>query len=392
MKLVYLFIISLIFTFDSFPQTDFTPEQIFEMVDHSVVVIISYSKDGIEAQGSGVVINDSGYVVTNHHVVKDASSIVIKHYHNTITDVKYIAQDIAKDLYILKINDNTLTPIKVADNPLLKQGQRIYAIGSPEGYENSISEGIISGFRRDNNDIDLIQTTAPIADGSSGGALVNSKGELIGISVSGLHEGSIYFAIPTSHVITLLSNTTTSQITETFDNNTENLYSVTQTNNQTQEDNRTDVDYYYEAINAYNAEDYEKAITLFSKYLEQNSEDNNAYFKRGYSFSKIKDYESAINDFSKTISNTSTALESYFHRANAFYSLGKYQEALSDYSDAINIISDYAVLYYNRGYTNYKLGNLKQASDDWEKALNLNPEYESELKSKLTKIKNKLSK
>ncbi|HRJ85717.1 MAG TPA: S1C family serine protease, partial [Ignavibacteria bacterium] len=179
---------------------ELTPDKIFEKVNNSVVVVLAYDNLGNMFQGSGVVINSDGLIVTNHHVCKDANRIEIKHYNKEIKNVSIYKYDEVKDILFLKTDDRTLTPIPYGSSSSLRTGQRIYAVGSPEGYENSISEGIVSGFRTDENNVKLIQMTCPITDGSSGGAVLNSKGELIGLSVSGQHEGALYFAIPVNDI------------------------------------------------------------------------------------------------------------------------------------------------------------------------------------------------
>ena len=107
-------------------------------------------------------------MVTNYHVCKDANKFEINHYKKAYKDVQIVKQDPDKDIAILKVPNFPLNSIKIGNSNELKPGQRIYAIGSPEGYENSISEGIISGVRHDSNGNQVIQMTAPITEGSSG--------------------------------------------------------------------------------------------------------------------------------------------------------------------------------------------------------------------------------
>ncbi len=337
---------------------ELSADKIYEKVDNSIVVILAYDNLGNVFQGSGVVINNEGMIVTNHHVCKDASRIEIKHYSKEIKNVKVYKYDEIKDILILKTDDETFTPITYGNSNNLKAGQRIYAVGSPEGYENSISEGIISGFRTDENNVKLIQMTCPITDGSSGGAVLNSKGELIGLSVSGQHDGSLYFAVPINDVFALLGmDNTVAEVTDP-------------------------VKYYEIGTIANENKNYKEAEINFSKYLEKFSNDVSAYYNRGYARFKLKEYKKAISDFS-TVLETGATSESFFYRGNCYYSLKEYKNALADYTKALEQEPDNYDIYYNRGYANFKMKSYTDAINDWKRTIELNPEYESELALKI---------
>ncbi|HRE12377.1 MAG TPA: trypsin-like peptidase domain-containing protein [Ignavibacteria bacterium] len=337
---------------------ELTPDKIFEKVNNSVVVVLAYDNLGNMFQGSGVVINSDGLIVTNHHVCKDANRIEIKHYNKEIKNVSIYKYDEVKDILFLQTDDRTLTPIPYGSSSTLRTGQRIYAVGSPEGYENSISEGIVSGFRTDENNVKLIQMTCPITDGSSGGAVLNSKGELIGLSVSGQHEGALYFAIPVNDIYAIIGIET--QYTEVSD----------------------PFKYYEIGTQANESKNYNDAEVYFSKYLEKFSSDATAYYKRGYARFKLKEYKKAISDFS-TVLQTSETSESFFYRGNCYYSLKDYKNALADYNKAIEQEPDNYDIYYNRGYANFRLKNYSEAVSDWQKAVELNPDYKNELDVKI---------
>ncbi|HEY3250924.1 MAG TPA: trypsin-like peptidase domain-containing protein [Ignavibacteria bacterium] len=366
-KITYLIIIALIFVKSPlFSQQELSAEKIYDMVNNSVVVVLAYDNTGNMYQGSGVVISNDGWVVTNYHVCKDADKIEIKHYTNEFKNVETIVSDEQKDILILKVKNLSLKPLQSVNGSNLKPGQRIYAIGSPEGYENSISEGIISGFRNDENNIRLIQMTTPITDGSSGGAVVNSSGELIGLSMSGQHEGSLYFALPVSEILNLLGTKT--NITESEDQ----------------------LNYFEVGTKATEKENYKEAEFYFTKYLDKFSNDFAAYYNRGYARFKLKEYKNAISDFSKVVEYDSSDEKSYFYRGNCYYFSKDFKNAYSDYSRAINLNSYNADLYYNRGFSALKLNNYAAAVKDWEKAIELEPEYSKELAAKINSAKEKL--
>lgn len=180
------------------------PEEIFAKANESVVAIIAYDVEDIKmSQGSGVII-DTGFVVTNFHVYQGSDKMRVFHLGKDYEVIRIIGVDIERDIIVCQ-TDNTLLPLEIDASNEFRIGERIYAIGSPLGYENSITEGLISGLRKidDNN---LIQISAPISFGSSGGAVVNSRGKLIGISTSGHLYSDINFAIPIEAIYDLATN------------------------------------------------------------------------------------------------------------------------------------------------------------------------------------------
>ena len=368
-KFLSLILLTVALRYSAFAQAELSPDQIFERSDNSVVVILAYDKAGNLYQGSGVVLNNNGLIATNYHVCSDANRIDVKHYKQEYKNAEVYLRDEAKDLLILKINSSELTPIIVSTSAILKSGQRVYSIGSPEGYENSISEGIISGFRYDSSGNKLIQMTTPITEGSSGGALVNSKGELIGLSVSGQHEGNLYFAVPSDDILLL-----------------------TGTESVTTSENSAEVNYYEEGTLAKENQNYREAEVYFTKHLEKFSYDVKAYFNRGYSRTKLKEYQKAINDFDKAIEINPDNAESYFYRGNCRYSLMEYDDAVTDYNKAIKLDPEYVEFYYNRGFAYFKNKDYKEAINDWDKCTSLNPDYSKELSSKIKTAKERLQK
>jgi hypothetical protein len=407
------------FTLRVYSQNDLSPEVIYEKVNNSVVIVLAYAQNGDIFQGSGVVVSSpdsiaGALVVTTHHIIKDAIRIEVKHYNRTFQTTEIIQKDEAKDILILKVLELDLQPITVGSSSNLRHGQRIYSIGSPEGFENTISEGIISGFRQLDNFVNVIQMTAPITEGSSGGAIVNGKGELIGLSLSGQHEGNIYFAIPVNDIIPLINSvqisksdsiktnvpdTIPSSLTENqHKNSNEPLNIPADTNfvlNEESDDNKhthqfttaEQINYIQKADIAYENEDYKQAIYYFTKHLETNANDEIAYFKRGCSHIKLKENAEAIVDFTKTLEQNPENFESYFYRGNAYFSISNYEKALNDYTKAISLTQNSAVLYYNRGLTNYKLSEYSNAVQDWEKAIQLNQNYARELNDIINKTK-----
>lgn len=171
-------------------RTEKTYEEL-ALLSSSVVMIAIHNQNGdVIGTGSGIMISTDGYILTNNHVASGGRYYSVKIEDD---DQVYQTDELIKynpdlDLAVIRI-DRSLTPLYISrgENKLVR-GQRVVAIGSPLGLFNSISDGIIAGFRKINN-VDMIQFTAPISHGSSGGAVLNMYGEVIGISTAGFDDG-----------------------------------------------------------------------------------------------------------------------------------------------------------------------------------------------------------
>jgi S1-C subfamily serine protease len=181
---------------------DLTVPQIVKKWNESILLVKSIDKNGnILGQGSGFVISENGVIATNYHVVKSSHSVLIQFVNGkSYQEVSLIAGYPSNDLAILYIEkDDSFLPVILGDSDNLQTGEQILAIGNPYGFENTISDGLISGIRKI-GDFKLLQITAPVSPGSSGGALFNMKGEVIGITSIGSQwdAQNLNFAIPTN--------------------------------------------------------------------------------------------------------------------------------------------------------------------------------------------------
>ncbi len=164
----------------------------------------------VKSLGSGVIIDeDAGYIVTNFHVIDGADEIAVTMFDGVQLEAKIVGSDSEADVAILKIDHDNLTSIPFADSSKLRVGDFTVAIGNPFGLGQTVTSGIVSALGRTGLGIegyeDFIQTDASINPGSSGGALVNLRGELIGINTAMLASGGagnvgIGFAIPINMV------------------------------------------------------------------------------------------------------------------------------------------------------------------------------------------------
>lgn len=189
-----------------------TAESVYNAVNPSIVGIVVYNSSGIKGYASGVVYSEDGYIITNDHIYEDVANAKFKvyAYDGKSYEAEFVAGDNRSDLAVLKIDADGFFPATFGNSDELNYGERVYAIGRPNDATaaSSITGGYISFLNRrvqnsTNYSSRLIQTDSAVNPGSSGGALVNEFGQVIGITSSKLvgsqYEG-IGYAIPTTTV------------------------------------------------------------------------------------------------------------------------------------------------------------------------------------------------
>lgn len=201
---------------DGLPTTE-----IVALAAPSVVSLTTYADDSVEAvgYGSGVIVTADGYIVTNAHVIQDADTVRVLLDSGEGFTAEIVGRDEQNDLALLKINAQGLVAAKFADPTSVRRGQRVVAIGNAAGLlPGTPTLGIVSGVERNlalpltgglEVELPLIQTDAAINPGSSGGALVNAYGQVIGINVAKLPDAeidNIGFAIPVDIVQRVVQN------------------------------------------------------------------------------------------------------------------------------------------------------------------------------------------
>lgn len=188
--------------------SELTTTQVADKLTPEVVGVIIYNLQSVEptAEGSGIVMSQDGYIITNAHVISGAQKIrIVMSNGKTYDSVKTIGQDTKSDLAVLKIDATGLKYATFGDSSQLKVGQSVIAIGNPGGLTlaSTVTNGIVSGLNRSignsNYSMTYIQTNALINPGNSGGPLVNMYGQVVGINSSKIEETGyegIGFAIP----------------------------------------------------------------------------------------------------------------------------------------------------------------------------------------------------
>jgi S1-C subfamily serine protease len=186
-----------------------TPATVFRQTHSSVVLIVGAGGDEV-AQGSGFIIAKNR-VVTNFHVIEGLSVAYARFSDGHTEPVQgVVIADKSQDIAVLEVPTNGRSSLTFGDDITLREGDPVLALGAPRGLELTLTNGIVSAFRKSRGQF-LIQNTAPIAPGSSGGPLLNSSGQVVGITSMQLTDTpGIYFSIGISQVRTLLKAAATS--------------------------------------------------------------------------------------------------------------------------------------------------------------------------------------
>ena len=309
--------------------------------------------------GSGFFVKPN-LIATNYHVIAGAASGTAKLVgkHTTYKIEGWTATDEDNDLALLKVSAYGIKPLMLGNSDAVKIGETVYVAGNPKGLEGTFSDGIISS-RRDKYTKERFQMTAPISPGSSGGPVLNSKGEVIGVSVAAhrdLDAQNLNFAIPSNYLKTLL----------TLSKPAKPLSQANQTISAETYFRRgnacSDLGLYDLAI-----ANYDKAIGLKPTFVD-------AYNNRGAAKGKLGQYFAAISDFDKAIQLKPDEAKVYYNRGIAKGKLGQYFAAISDFDKAIQLEPDEAKAYYSRGIAKGKLGQYFAAISDFDKAIQRKPD------------------
>jgi len=180
-------------------------QEVAKKVSPSVVLLVMEDKNGQPlAMGSGFVVRD-GVIATNLHVIEGAARGYAKlaERKEKYNIAGTVAVDDARDIALLAVEDIKAPALTIGDSKQLAVGDEVYAVGNPRGLEGTFSAGIISSIRKVGDD-SLLQITAPISPGSSGGPVVNNRGDVIGVAVATFRGGqNLNFAIPSAYLSAL---------------------------------------------------------------------------------------------------------------------------------------------------------------------------------------------
>ena len=304
-------------------QTTFSAEDIAEKALAATVYLEMKDKSGKTLGiGSGFFVQPN-LIATNYHVIEGAAKGTAKLVGKYTTyDIEGVtATDRNNDLALLKVTAYGVKPLSLGDSDSARIGEAVYVAGNPKGLEGTFSDGIISS-RRNKDTKERLQMTAPISPGSSGGPVLNRKGEIIGVSFAqhrALDAENLNFAIPSKYLKKLLEQS--------------------------------------------------KLAKPLSQ--EKQSVSADTYFLWEDAKYKLGNYVGAIADYTKAIRLKPNYATAYVNRGLAKYRLEQHFAAISDFDMAIRLKPDYTMAYYARGRTKDLLGRTWEAKQDLQTALRL---------------------
>lgn len=402
-KLFPLLIFFILFT-TSYAQ-NYGAKTIFKKYNDAVVVIYACDNSGKPfAQGSGVVLNSQGLIVTNFHVCKGADVIKIKHEDLLLENVNVLGGSEDDDIMFLKVGANNFNFIPAGKSENLEVGQKVYAIGSPLGFENSITEGIVNGFRNFSGyNGEFIQISASISHGSSGGALITAGGKLIGITSGGMEGGqNINFAIPIKTILSsniYIANYYEEPQTEKKEKKTKKKKTqdgITSTDTEKKvkkprkkkkdsteitsgaptesiakvpgkkgKDNiRTEESSYDKLMmkgkDALSSKDFKTAVDFFSKAIALDSRNSLAYYARAVCYLSLKEYDYALNDLNYFLEDRQDFADAYFMRGAVYHLKEKYREAAKDYLSSLELDKSNMYAVFGLGECYYELDECER--------------------------------
>ena len=362
-----LFTLAAVLTFFSINNASSqTEKQIIEKALASTVFLKMQDKDGSPlGSGSGFFVRPD-LIATNYHVIEGAAHGTVKLVHtNTPYAIAGITGiDKVNDLALIQINSGVfemaifdVMPLPLGDSDTVRPGEKVFVIGNPMDLEGTISEGVISG-RRNTGTRELLQMSAPISPGSSGGPVLNHKGDVIGVSV-GTHTGAdaqnLNFAIPSKHLKTLLNRSGTAK---SFSDVGQPISANT---------------YLIWAAFRYGGGDHENAIAFYDASIRLDPNRISAYYLRGIAKSQIGRYSDAIADYDIATHLDPNYDDAYYHRGMAKSEIGRYSDAIADYDTVIHIDPDSSAAYYRRGILKANLGQYSDAIIDYNTAIRRKP-------------------
>jgi Flp pilus assembly protein TadD len=306
-----------------------TGSQVYERVNDSVVVVMATDQAGKPVgQGSGVVL-PSGNIVTNYHVVKDGTRLAVGQRGRAVP-ASLQASNPKKDLALLLAPGLRATPARLGQASQLKVGEKVYAVGAPEGLELSLSEGIVSQLR--GGPPPMIQTTVAISPGSSGGGLFNAQGELVGITTFYLREGqSLNFALPVEWIRTGAPSPTTGRGGSVGEKGP--IVPVP--------GKRVERVWYDRAVTLENARNWQGLLAHCRQWTKAEPGNYRAWCYLGLAYSNLRQPSEALRAFRECLRLKPDSFRALHDIGVANLNLSRYQEAIKALKEALRLKPDY---------------------------------------------------
>jgi tetratricopeptide (TPR) repeat protein len=332
---------------------------IYKQNNAAVVVILALDGNGQPVGlGSGFIVREDGAVVTSYHVVSMAADIKVKVGDKTVAVEGLLHADPENDLAVLKLEGKGYPKVKLGDADKLRVGETIYVMGSPRGLENTLSSGIVSALRRIDKGRLLLQITAAISPGSSGGPVFDARGEVVGVATFIMVEAqSLNFAMPINLVKPGLAN----------------RRPVSPENSCSLDFTKT-VDCWLFQGMAYSASgDHERAGNAFRRALTIDPKRADAYLNLGGSLLALGRYGEAAQALEQGIKLDPGRSEGLISLAVVYSQMGRDEEALADLNKSLALQPDNPAAYLGLTLVYGKAGRHREALEAALQAVRLDP-------------------
>lgn len=323
-----------------------SPSQVFEKVKDSVVVVRSLDANGKSiTQGSGVFL-PSGKVGTNCHVVKNGVSFQVGSDKQFVVATVW-GSDEEKDICLLDASGLTGEPAKLGQASHLKVGEAVYAVGAPRGLELTLSDGIVSQLR--GGSPPLIQTTAALSPGSSGGGLFDSEARLVGFTTLKVREGqSLNFAIPIEWATAIRPGEMAAQ-------------------------GRSDLDWIERYIALTNAGKWPEALDWYKQWTQAQPKSGKAWSSLGSAYLVLDSYAKAVDAYRKAVQINPEDGYTWYVLGSSYIGIKRYTEAVEAYKQVLRIDPKSAGAWRRIGFIYEKLKRYTEAVDAYREAIRVDP-------------------
>ena len=328
-----------------------TPAEVFAIASPSIVIVRALDAQGkVISLGSGVVIA-STQVVTNCHVTDKATRLEVKSGSDTLAaSIRYTDRE--RDLCQLAVPGLIAPSVKIGTVKQIKIGARVVALGAPQGLELSLSDGLVSALREAEGS-SIIQTTAPISPGSSGGGLFDEEGRLIGITTFYLAEGqNLNFALPADWITAIPEREKTAKATA-FDESAWLLKAI--------------------ALKAKN--DWDALLAHSREWATANPRSAEAWFNLGNAYGMTGQAVQAINAYREVLRIRPEHVQTWYNIGIAYGQANQTDQAIKAYREALRINPEFALVWYNLGNVYQKADQPDQAIKAYRETLRINPEH-----------------
>ena len=330
---------------------------VFEKAKKSVVVVRVFDADDNQsAQGSGVITAENE-VTTNCHVVENISRVeVVRQGEKKPIAAEVKSGDVGRDLCLLSAK-GLADAAKIRNAKDLTVGENVYAIGSPQGLEFSISGGIVSQLRALGGSPPLIQTDASISSGSSGGGLFDGEGNLVGITAFYYEDGqNLNFAIPSEWIADARLNDSP------FSESAPRISAG------------SSLDFFDKGYELFEAKNWSELLAHSQKWTKAEPWNTSAWNSLGLAYGNLGRYDDEIAAYREALRINPEYADAWYNLGLAYRALDRYDDAIAAYREALRINREDAKAWYNLGVTYGVLGRYDDATAAYREALRINPE------------------